>query len=274
MRAMPDHRTDFTADFFVSDAERDPVKAARDPARPLPKRFYKEAVAGPIEGGFGVALDGRPVNTPAKHRLSVPSAALALALAGEWAAQGETIDPATMPLTRLVNSALDGVATRMAEVEAEILGYAGSDLICYRAAGPAGLVAAQAEAWDPHIAFARERLGARLTLAEGVIFVAQPEAGLAAIAAAVRAWAGESATAPLRLAALHVMTTLTGSAILALAVAMHETTVDAAWSAAHVDEDWEMRGWGADSDALARRTRRFAEMQAAAQAIALLRAGA
>lgn len=261
---MSDHRSDFSADFFVADAERDPVKAARDPARPLPKRFYKEAVAAPVEGGFGVMLDGRPVNTPAKRRLVASSEALAGALAAEWAAQGEKIDPATMPLTRLVNSALDGVAAQMTDVEAEVVKYAGSDLICYRAGEPDGLVKAQTGAWDPLVAFAREQLGARLALAEGVVFVDQPAEAIAAVAAAVRNYVGEGPAAPLRLAALHVMTTLSGSAVLALAVALRAITVDEAWRAAHVDEDWEMRQWGADAEAMARRAAREKEMRAAA----------
>ena len=117
-----------------------------------------------------------------------------------------------MPLTKLLNSAIDGVAEQMAEVEAEVVKYAASDLICYRAGEPESLVAAQSAAWDPLIAFARDRLGARLALAEGVMFVEQPQAALDAIAKAVRAHVGEGPGAPLRLAALHVMTTLTGSA--------------------------------------------------------------
>ncbi len=111
---MSKQPTGLDADFFVSPEERDPVKAARDPARPLPKRFYKEAVAAPAEGGYGIFLDGRPVNTPAKRRLVAPSQPLAEAIAAEWAKQGETINPATMPLTKLMNTALDGVAAQMA----------------------------------------------------------------------------------------------------------------------------------------------------------------
>jgi len=254
----------FDADFFVEAGERDPVKAARDPARPLPKRFYKEATIGEAEGGFSILLDGRPVNTPAKRRIVVPSRKLAEALAAEWAGQGEVIDPSAMPLTKLVNSALDGVAKQMAEVEAELVKYAGSDMLCYRAGEPESLVAAQRAAWDPLLAFARDKLGARLALAEGVMFAAQPEESLAALAAAVRAHVGEGPGAPLRLAALHVMTTLTGSLILALAKALKEIDLVEAWAAAHVDEDFQMRAWGEDAEALARRDARFREMSAAA----------
>lgn len=261
---MSKEPTGLDSDFFVSPSERDPVKAARDPARPLPKRFYKEAVAGPAEGGYGIFLDGRPVNTPARHPLVAPSRSLAEALAAEWAGQGETIDPSTMPLTKLMNTALDGVAAQMDEVEAEVAKYAGSDLICYRAGEPESLAAAQAAAWDPLVAFARDRLGARLALAEGVMFIEQPQAALDAIARALRDYVGEGAGAPARLAALSVMTTLTGSAVIALATALHAIDVAAAWDAANVDEDWQMRAWGADPEAMARRAARFAEFEAAA----------
>jgi len=152
----------------------------------------------------------------------------------------------------------------MAEVEAELVKYAGSDMICYRAGEPESLVAAQRAAWDPLIAFARDKLGARLALAEGVMFAAQPQESLAALAAAVRAHVGEGPGAPLRLAALHVMTTLTGSLILALAKALKEIDLAEAWAAAHVDEDFQMRAWGEDAEALARRDARFREMSAAA----------
>lgn len=261
---MPKEPAGFDADFFVDSGERDPVKAARDPARPLPKRFYKEATVGEADGGFSIQLDGRPVNTPARRRVVAPSRKLAEALAAEWAGQGETIDPSTMPLTRLMNSAIDGVAKQMPEVEAELLRYAASDMICYRAGEPASLAAAQSAAWDPLLAFARDRLGARLSLAEGVMFVAQPEESAAALAAAVRAYVGEGPAASLRLAALHVMTTLTGSLILALAKALKEIDLAAAWAAAHIDEDFQMRTWGEDPEALARRAARFREMAAAA----------
>ncbi|WP_457796109.1 ATP12 family chaperone protein [Methylocystis sp. S23] len=261
---MTNEPTGFGADFFVPESERDPVKAARDPARRPPKRFYKEAAVEESEGGFSVLLDGRPVNTPARRRVVVPSRALAEALAAEWAGQGETIDPAAMPLARLVNSAIDGVAQRMDEVAAELVKYAGSDMICYRAGEPESLAAAQRAAWDPLLAFARDKLGARLILAEGVMFAAQPEAAIQALASAIRAQTGEGPGAPLRLASLHVMTSLTGSLILALAKSLNEIDLATAWAAAHIDEDFQMRAWGADAEALARRDARFKEMAAAA----------
>jgi len=261
---VSEEENDLGADIFVTAGEREPVKAARDPARPLPKRFYERATVGAAADGFEVLLDGRPVNTPARRRLKVPSRALAEALAAEWAAQGETIDPSTMPLTRLANTALDGVADQMSAVEAELVKYAASDLICYRAGEPEGLVAAQANAWDPVVAFVRDRLGGRLALAEGVMFVAQSEATLAALTAAVRHWMGQGPAAAFRLAALYEMTTLTGSLALALALAHGAMPLDTVWAAAHVDEDFQMRTWGADAEAQARRARRFVDMRAAA----------
>ncbi|MFZ3178951.1 MAG: ATP12 family protein [Methylocystis silviterrae] len=260
---MAKQPTGLDADFFVSPEERDPVKAAREPARPLPKRFYKEAVAAPAEGGYGIFLDGRPVNTPARRPLVAPSQPLAEAIAAEWAAQGETIDPATMPLTKLMNTALDGVAAQMAEVEADVAKYAASDLICYRAGEPESLAAAQSSAWDPLVAFAREKLSVKFALAEGVMFIEQPQEALDAFARAVRDYVGEGTGASLRLAALHVMTTLSGSAVLALAAARHEIDAGKAWEAANVDEDWQMRAWGEDAEAMARRSVRFQEFAAA-----------
>jgi chaperone required for assembly of F1-ATPase len=204
------------------------------------------------------------MRTPAKRELALPSKALAEALAAEWEAQGDRIDPATMPLTRLVNSALDGVAGREAEVRAEIAKYAVSDLLCYRAEGPSELVRRQAVAWDPILAWAREALGARLSTAQGIVPVAQPEAATRAIES------GLARLDPLALAAHHVMTTLTGSALLALAHGHRRLTAEEAWAAAHVDEDWQISQWGEDAEAKARRDRRWSEMQAASRLLRLL----
>jgi chaperone required for assembly of F1-ATPase len=163
-----------------------------------------------------------------------------------------------MPLTRIVNSTIDRVAREMAPVKAEIVRYAGSDLVCYRGEGPASLTAAQEAAWGPVLAWARESLGARFVLAEGVVAVDQPAESLAAVAAAL------ADLDPLRLAAVHVVTTLTGSALIALAVVRGAFTPAEAWATAHVDEDWQMEQWGRDAMALARRAARWQEMQAAA----------
>ena len=215
-------------------------------------------------GGYRVQLDGKPVRTPAKALLALPTRALAEAVAGEWAAQREHIDPATMPLTRLANSAIDGVQGREAEVRADIVRYAGSDLLCYRASEPEGLVRRQAEMWDPVLGWARDALGARFAVAEGLMPLAQPDAAISAIAAALEGFDAFS------LAALHVMTTLTGSALLALAHARGRLTAEQAWTAAHVDEDWQIGKWGEDAEAAARRQRRWCEMQAAGRMLALL----
>ena len=262
---MANEGEEFAEGFFVDPQERNPLRAATQGARPQPiKRFYETATVEPQGGGFAVLLDGKGVRTPARRPLRGPSAWFAEALAAEWASQGASIDPASMPLTRLVNTAIDGVAQRMAEVEEDVVKYGGSDLICYRASEPEGLVREQAAQWDGLIAFARETLQARLTLAEGVIFTPQPAEAVAAIASAVRRYVGADAGSHFRLAALHTMTALTGSCMIALAVALGKLEVERAWTAANVDEDFEMNAWGVDDEALARRERRFAEMRAAA----------
>lgn len=258
---MPD---DFSSDFFVANADRDPLRAVQnDMKRALPKRFYKEATVAPRDGVYAVLLDGRAVRTPAGGALALPTEAAARLVAAEWAAQGEQIDPQAMPVTRLVNSALDGVARDLPGVVADIVKYAGSDLVCYRAGEPEGLVAAQAAAWDPVLAFAREKFGARFILAEGVMFAAQPDHAIAAFSRAVDAIAAEPDAVP-RIAALHSLTTLTGSALIALMVAHGALGVAEAWAAAHVDEDWQMKLWGADEEALAKRAQRFVDVKAAA----------
>ena len=245
-------------DLFEPVPLDDPITAARRGARQaLRKRFYAAAGVQESAEGYAVTLDGKPVHTPARRLLTAPDAALARAMAAEWEAQGELIDPATMPLTRLANAIIDGVAEKPAPVAAEIEKYLASDLLFYRASGPQQLCERQRALWDPILAWARETLGAHFKLAEGVVHVAQPEAALKAAAAAIP-------SDPWRLGALHVITTLTGSALIALAMARGAITADAAWQAAHVDEDWNMAQWGQDEMALQRRAFRFAEFAAAA----------
>jgi len=247
---------DIFEDLFVGQPI-DPVAAARRAMRPpLRRRFYKTARAAEAEGGYAVLLDDAPVRTPGRRSLTLPSRPLAEAVAAEWQAQAEHIDPMRMPLTRLVNAIIDGVAQAAGPVKAEIEKYLGSDLIFYRADSPPGLVQRQAQHWDPLVAWARDELGARFVLAEGVVPVTQPEHARAAAAAAIP-------DDPWRLGAVHVITTLTGSAVIALAVAHAHLTADQAWAAAHVDEDWNMEQWGRDALALERRSFRFAEVQAA-----------
>jgi chaperone required for assembly of F1-ATPase len=197
--------------------------------------------------------------------LALPGSAAARALAKEWSVQNETIDPAVMPLTRFVNSAIDGVAYQLGATVDEIARYAWADLVCYRAAGPRTLIEAQAAEWSRVIAFARENLGAHFICTEGAMFVEQPEPARAAVKDAIKRIANSGPAAPFARAALRVMTTLTGSALLALAVARGALTPTETWIAAHVDEDFEMRAWGEDAEALRRRARPWREMEAAAR---------
>jgi len=245
-----------------------PVEAARRAVqRPLRHRFYKAVTIVAAEDGEGgqrgqgsghaVCLDGKPVRTPGRRALAAPVPELARALADEWAAQGEYIEPAKMPLTRLANTILDGVAAAREQVASEIRKYLASDLVFYRAESPAPLRARQAQHWDPVVSWARQALGAEFNLGTGVVHVAQPAAALNAAAAALP-------RDPWRLGALHAATTLTGSALIALALLCGAITLEAAWRAAHVDEDWNMEQWGRDEIALDRRGFRFAEFAAAA----------
>lgn len=224
----------------------------------LPKRFYEAATFAPADGGgHRLLLDARPLRTPAKRPVAVPTRELAEALATEWEAQTIHIDPRTMPLTRIVNSALDGVADRHDEVAEDVVRFAGSDLLSYRANAPAGLVARQAEVWDPQLKWAKETLGADLAVTTGVMPIDQRADALEAVRRVV------TPLSTLPLAALHVMTTLTGSAVLALAHARGALTLDEAWAAAHVDEDWNIALWGEDAMAMKRRAVRCADMAAA-----------
>lgn len=248
-------------------SDPDPIRRAQNQMkRPLPKRFYKAASVEADGDGFSVRLDGRSVRTPGGSAVLLPSEAAARLLAEEFEAQGEVIDPVTMPVYRLVNTALDGVATDPQAVLEDILRFASSDMLCYRADTPASLAERQTELWDPVLDWAQSKLGARLLLAEGVMHVEQPRESLAALGVHLRQHAE-----PLRLASLHVMTSITGSALLALAVAMDELTVEAAWTAAHVDEDFQAAQWGDDAEALAWRASRWRDMQAAAGLLAALR---
>ena len=239
-------------------APQNPLEAARRGARPvLHKRFYQQATTARDGETYAVRLDDKRVRTPAGRLLAAPTPALAEALAAEWNAQRDVIDPGKMPLTRLANSIIDGVADRPGPVAAEVGNYLGSDLLCYRAASPRGLAERQARHWDPIVAWARDALGARMSLGEGVVHVTQAEPALAAARAAIP-------NDPWSLGAVHTVTTLTGSALIALALAQGRLTAAEAWQAANVDEDWNMEQWGRDELALERRAVRFAELQAAA----------
>jgi chaperone required for assembly of F1-ATPase len=257
---------DIFAEIFDSSPV-DPVTAARRTMRPrLRRRFYDRTQVGQgaQEGtqDFPILLDGKPVRTPARRALAAPVRPLAEAIAAEWEAQRGFIEPAQMPLTRLANSIIDAVVDAPSPVAAEIVKYLAADLLFYRAEGPEGLLARQAQHWDPLIAWARETFGARFVLAKGIAFTAQPEDALGAVRIAIPddSW---------RLGALHSITTLTGSALIALAMLRGRLTIESAWATAHVDEDWQMEQWGRDEVALERRAFRFREMQAAAKVLAL-----
>ena len=256
---------DIFEEIFAKDP-LDAMEAARRSMRPaLRRRFYDKATVESGASAFAVLLDGKPVRTPGRRALAAPGSGLAEALAAEWNAQKEVVDPAAMPLTRLANSIIDGVAQTPLPVAEEITQYLRSDLLFYRAEGPQGLVERQERQWDPVLAWARDILGARFTLATGVMFVEQPAEAVAAATTAVPtdAW---------RLGAVSSITTLTGSALLALAMLRGRLSVEECWAAAHVDEDWNMEYWGRDERALERRAFRFAEMLAASEVLRLVAA--
>ena len=236
----------------------DPIERTRAHVeRKLPTRFYKDVAVSKSPDGAAVTLDGRPIRTPGSNSLAVTSDRLAEAIAAEWQAQKDVIDPATMPLTTLVNSAIDSVSQETDAVSSEIVRYAGNDLLLYRASSPEGLVDRQRQIWDPIVDWAQVRFDGRFNLAEGIVHVDQDAALLSRIAAAL-----ENAD-PLELAALSVVTTLTGSALLAMALREKHLERDDAWAAAHLDEDWNFERWGTDTEAMARRQARYVEYESA-----------
>jgi chaperone required for assembly of F1-ATPase len=216
----------------------------------------------PEQGGFSLRLDGKPAMTPGRRPLTVPDAPLAEAIAAEWQRQREVIDPTDMPATRLANTAIDGVALHQAEVREAVRAYAATDLLYYRAAEPEGLAERQRQLWDPILGWAEKRYGIRFLLAEGVMPIAQPRPTLAALAGAIANF-----NEPFCLAGLHLATTLTGSALLALALSAGAIDTEQAWAAAHVDEDWNIEKWGDDPEAKRRRSSRLADFRAAACAL-------
>jgi chaperone required for assembly of F1-ATPase len=229
------------------------------------RRFYRAATftAEPV-GTWILRLDDRPARTPAKRPLALPTSALAARVAAEWQAQGEWLDPLAMPLTRIVNSIIDGVAERADEVRADIVRYAESDLLCYRAEGPAGLVERQKDHWDPVLAWLARDVGATLLTVRGVTHVAQPAASSAAIARILQP------LDPFRLGAAHVVTTATGSAVLALALLSKHLDAAAVCLAGEIDERWQAEQWGVDEEAETRRLRRAREIEAAGTILATL----
>ncbi len=256
-------RDDLTKDWFgdgEDPARYDPVRLARAGLKPkLPKRFYADVAHSFRDGGYALLLDGRPARTKARNPLVVETEAAADLLVAEWAAQGETIDPSTMPVTRMLHAAIDHVADARDAVIEDILKYAGSDLVCYRAAEPERLVALESRHWDPVLAHIHQAYGARFILSEGIRYVEQPEAAIAALRTPVAAH-----VSPAALSALHVLTTLAGSALIALCVADGALSAEAGLDAGEVDADFETSIWGSDEEATQRRAARRADFLAAA----------
>src|SRR3954447_8035472 len=245
----------------------DPQELVRQAARvPLRKRFYKEVGVAEAEGGFAITLDGKPIRTPSGRQVIIPSRALADAVAAEWADQDETIKPMTMPLTRIANSVVEGVVDRVDLVTDDLAKYLQSDLLFYRAGHPEGLVAREAAHWDPVLTWAANELGAHFILSEGIVHAAQPPQ-------AISAARGVFPADPWSVAALHVVTTLTGSALLALALLPRVRDPDQVWTAAHVDEDWNAEKWGVDEEVAARRAARLVDFQAAVSILRELNPG-
>lgn len=238
----------------------DPIRRSQiQMQKPLPKRFYKDVTIGETdEGAFTVLLDGKPMRTPAKNALSVPTRALAQLLRDEWDAQLEVVNPAIMPISRHINTAIDGIAADTQAVFEDILRFSSSDLLCYRAGEPPALVERQTDQWDPIIDWAAQTLGARFILIEGIMHQDQPREAIAAFAVTLRKY-----DTAVELAALHTMTALTGSAILAVALSEGVCTLEETWALAHLDEDWTAEQWGEDEEAQARRAARLIDMRAA-----------
>src|SRR5256714_881143 len=245
-------------DEVAGQSPLDPQEAVRRATRvPKRKRFYTSAGVAEAEGGFSITLDGKPIKTPSGKVVVAPRKEIAEAIAAEWQAQGETIDPLTMPLTRFANSVVEAVVDRVDAVADDAAKYLGTDLLFYRAGHPEALVAKEAAHWNPIVFWAADALGAHFILAEGIVHVRQPDSAIAAARAALP-------SDPWSIAALHVVTTLTGSALLGLALMRGAIDQDQVWTAAHVDEDWNVEKWGVDDEVAARRAARLVDFRAAA----------
>jgi chaperone required for assembly of F1-ATPase len=244
----------------IDGEEANPMRKAQQAMRPpLPKRFYEQVTVAPHDGGFAVLLDGRPVRTPARNLLELPTADAAAIIAAEFEAQDKEIDPSSMHATRLANTVVDGIAPDPQPVLEDVVRFAASDLVCYRAGSPRELAARQAAGWDPLIDWLRDAHGAYFILSEGVVHVSQPREALAVFQSVLQRH-GE----PFAVGAIHTFTSLTGSAIIALAMAEGRLSAEEAWRLAMIDEDWNIDHWGEDAEAIARRKHRQAEFMAAA----------
>lgn len=228
------------------------------------KRFWKVSRAVRREGGWSVELDGKPLRTPAKQALAVPSEALAEAIAREWDEAGETVDPRTMPLTGLANAAIDRVSPNPDAFAAGLARYGETDLLCYRAEAPAALVERQAATWDPLLAWARRRFDVDFAVTAGITHVPQPKATVDRLAHAV------AALDPFRLAALAPLVSIGGSLVAALAVAERALSAAEAWQAVSLDERWQLENWGSDTEAEAALEYKRRDFLAAARFLELL----
>ncbi len=227
------------------------------------KRFYTTATTAPSGNGHAIHLDGRPIKTPKRAALIVPTPALAAAIATEWQEQAEEIAPATMPLTGMANAAIDLIAPDAPAFASPLAAYAESDLLCYRA-DDRELAALEAAAWNPILAWAATRYGVEFSLTTGIVHVAQPAPTLTALSDALLAYD------PFHLAALSPLITIGGSLVVALALAERAFDADALWAAVNCDELWQEQRWGSDAEAIASRTAKQREWDAAARFLGLL----
>jgi chaperone required for assembly of F1-ATPase len=234
-----------------------------DAARAM-KRFYRQATTRAAEDGFEILLDDRPVKTPVRQPLMIPSERLARAIAAEWNDQGDKVDPRSMPLTGLANAAIDRVAPDAAAFAASLARYGESDLLCYRADNPAALVSRQVETWDPLLAWGRRRFDVDFEIACGIMHRPQPQPTIDRLAKAV------ASRSPFELAALAPLVTISGSLLIALALAEGEIDLAAAWSAATLDEAWQAEKWGQDAEAAAALEARRRDFKAAERFLRLL----
>lgn len=246
---------------FLEEAEahrKDGYRAAQSHARQqAPKRFYKDVTIGEDAEGFAVLLDGKAVRTPGLKPIRLQQRAIAEAIAEEWRAQKDTIEFAEMPLVRLVNSGIEAGDGRGDDFRAEVIKYCGSDLLLYRADSPRELVAAQEAAWDPILVALARNFDVVFQPTIGIVHVTQPERTLSRLDAALD---GENL---LRLTAMASLISLTGSGLITIALANNLIAPDAAWAAAHIDEDHNIRLWGEDAEASQRRAFRRREFDAA-----------
>jgi len=229
------------------------------------KRFYEDVAVVAEAGGLGLRLDGKPLRTPAKAPLLLPSRALAEAIAAEWRGQGVTVKLTELPLTRLASTGLDLVAARRGEIAAEVARYAGTDLVCYRVEHPPELARRQHATWQPLIDWATLRYDAPLEVTVGILPITQSPATLRAFALAVESYGH------LELAALHLATSAAGSLVVALALIEGRLDVESAFAAAQLDESFEIEQWGEDAEQAERRAALKDDMALAHRFISLLR---